>query len=171
MPLSVLVGRADVLSLLEKDVFFYTTFGGEALSLAAARATIHELKEKAVPAALQKLGARLIEGYNGLAGELSMDYTKCIGMGARSMVTFAPGAGNALEVKSLVQQELLKRGILWQGMHALSYSHTDADIDYTLLAYREILPILKKAIAEGSPRRYLKGEPVQPVFRTVTGKR
>src|SRR5882757_6447795 len=36
MPLSVLTGRADVMQLLERDVFFYTTFGGEALSLAAA---------------------------------------------------------------------------------------------------------------------------------------
>jgi glutamate-1-semialdehyde 2,1-aminomutase len=171
MPLSVLAGRADVMSQLEKDVFFYTTFGGEALSLAAAVATIHELKEKAVPTALQRNGARLIEGYNSLARQLSMDYTKCIGMGARSMVTFAPGAGNVLEVKSLVQQELLKRGILWQGMHALSFSHTDQDIDYTLEAYREVLPILKRAVSEGNPAQYLRGEPVQPVFRTVTGKR
>ncbi len=43
MPLSVLTGRKDVMSLLEKEVFFFTTFGGEALSLAAARATIDEL--------------------------------------------------------------------------------------------------------------------------------
>jgi glutamate-1-semialdehyde 2,1-aminomutase len=39
MPLAVLAGRGDVMRLFEKDVFFYTTFGGEALSLAAAKAT------------------------------------------------------------------------------------------------------------------------------------
>ncbi len=171
MPLSVLTGRADVMSLLERDVFFYTTFGGEALSLAAAVATIHELREKDVPASLRGIGGRLVDGYNALAHELSMDYTKCIGMGARSMVTFAPGAGNTLEMKSLVQQELLKRGILWQGMHAISHSHNVQDIDYTLAAYREVLAILKRAVAERNPAKYLKGEPVQPVFRTVTGKR
>lgn len=171
MPISVLAGRADVMSLLEKDVFFYTTFGGEALSLAAARATIHELRDRDVPAALQKTGAKLIDGYNQLAQRLGMDYTKCIGMGARSMVTFAPGAGNGLEVKSFVQQELLKRGILWQGMHALSYSHSDADIDHALSAYGEVLPLLKQAIGDGTVRARLRGEPVQPVFRTVTGKR
>ncbi len=171
MPISVLVGRADVMSLLERDVFFYTTFGGEALSLAAAQATIQELREKSVPAALQSLGARLAEGYNNLARELSMPYTTCIGMGARSMVTFTPDAGNPLEVKSLLQQELLKRGILWQGMHALSFSHTAADIDYTLSVYREVLLILKRAVIEGGAGRYLRGEPVQPVFRTVTAKR
>jgi glutamate-1-semialdehyde 2,1-aminomutase len=171
MPLSVLTGRADVMALLEKDVFFYTTFGGEALSLTAAGATIDELKEKSVPVVLERRGRRLIDGYNALATELGMDYTKCIGMGARSMVTFAPAAGNPLEVKSLVQQELLKRGVLWQGMHALSYSHADADIDYALAAYAEVLPLLKKAVAEGNPARHLRGEPVQPVFRTVTGRR
>jgi glutamate-1-semialdehyde aminotransferase len=171
MPLAVLVGRAEIMSLLEKDVFFYTTFGGEALSLAAARATVLELQEKAVPAALQKLGSRLIEGFNGLCDRFAIDYARCVGMGARSLVTFAPGAGSPLEAKSLVQQELLKRGILWQGMHALSYSHMESDIDYTLSAYGEVLPLLKRAIAEGNIRRYLHGEPVQPVFRTVTGKR
>src|SRR5258706_11023789 len=166
MPISMLAGRADVMSLLEQDVFFYTTFGGEALSLAAASATIQELRDRQVPGALKSAGARLIDGYNALAQKLSLGYTKCVGMGARSLVTFDASAGNALEVKSLVQQELLKRGILWQGMHALSYSHTDADIDYALDVYREVLQILKKTIAEGNLRQYLRGEPVQPVYHT-----
>src|SRR5690606_21977247 len=34
MPISFLTGRKDVMDLFTKDVFFYTTFGGEALSLA-----------------------------------------------------------------------------------------------------------------------------------------
>ena len=46
MPIAILAGRKDVMKVLEKDVFFFTTFGGEALSLAAAKATINELKEK-----------------------------------------------------------------------------------------------------------------------------
>jgi len=171
MPIAVLAGRADVMSLLEKDVFFYTTFGGEALSLAACAATIHELRDKDVPATLQARGTLLVDGINALAQELSMDYVRCIGMGARSMVTFAPSAGNPLEAKSLLQQELIKRGILWQGMHALSYSHGEADIRYALEAYREALPILKKAVQDGDVRRQLRGEPVSAVFRTVSGKR
>ena len=43
MPLSVLTGRAEVMRLLERDVFFYSTFGGEALPLAAAHATLRAL--------------------------------------------------------------------------------------------------------------------------------
>ena len=37
-------------------------------------------------------------------------------------------------MKSLVQQELIKRGILWSGFHNMCYSHTEADLDYTLEA-------------------------------------
>jgi len=171
MPISVLAGSSEVMAHLEKDVFFFTTFGGEALSLAASRATIQELANKNVPAALERNGARLRDGYNAIARDLDMKYTRCIGMGARSMVIFDATAGDGLLVRSLLQQELIKRGILWQGMHAISYSHSDADIDYTLAAYREVLPMLKLAIAQGNVNAQLRGEPVQPVFRTVTGKK
>ncbi len=67
MPLSVLAGRREVMSLLEKDVFFFTTFGGEALSLAAARATLRELRSRDVPRQIARHGRRVREGVNALA--------------------------------------------------------------------------------------------------------
>jgi len=169
MPISILCGRADVMKLCEKDVFFFTTFGGEALSLAAAKATILELREKNVPAYLAAQGKKLREGYNQIAKELGMDYTTCIGHDARTIVTFASKDGsNPLEMKSLVQQEMIKRGVLWGGFHNMSFSHTDADIEHTLAAYREVLPILKKAMDERNVKGYLKGECVEPVFRKTS---
>lgn len=169
MPLSILTGRRDVMSLFEKDVFFYTTFGGEALSLAAAAATIREMREKNVAAHLSTQGARLQEGINAAASELGMPYVKCVGLPCRTLTAIT--LPNALEAKSLLQQELIKRGILWSGQHAVSFSHSPQDIDYTISAYRDALPVLKAAIDEGNVRKYLRGEPVEPVFRTVTGKK
>ncbi|MDW8437077.1 MAG: aminotransferase class III-fold pyridoxal phosphate-dependent enzyme, partial [Chloroherpetonaceae bacterium] len=169
MPIGILCGRADVMRLCEKDIFFFTTFGGEALSLAAAKATILELREKNVPAYLAAQGKKLREGYNQIAQELGMDYTACIGHDARTIVTFASKDGsNPLEMKSLVQQEMIKRGVLWGGFHNMSFSHTDADIEHTLAAYREVLPILKKAMDEKNVKGYLKGECVEPVFRKTS---
>ena len=150
MPISILTGRKDVMSLLEQDVFFFTTFGGEALSLAAVKATINEMTEKNVPAQLAKQGNKLKVGYNKIASELGMNYTKCSGFDCRTIVTFDASAGNPLEMKSLVQQEMIKRGILWGGFHNMSFSHSDADIEYTLKAYKEVLPILKKAVEENN---------------------
>ena len=168
MPLSILTGRKEVMKVLDEDVFFYTTFGGEALSLAAAKATIEELRDKNVSAYLAAQGKKLKDGYNKIANELGMDFTKCIGYECRSLITFDAKAGNPLEIKALMQQEMIKLGILWGGFHNISFSHTDADVEYTLKVYREVLPIIKKAVDEKSVMKYLKGEPVAPVFRKVS---
>ena len=168
MPLSILTGRKEVMKVLDEDVFFYTTFGGEALSLAAAKATIEELRDKNVPAFLAAQGKKLKDGYNQIANELRMDFTKCIGYECRSLITFDAKAGNPLEIKALVQQEMIKRGILWGGFHNMCFSHTDTDVEYTLKVYREVLPILKNAVDENNVMEYLNGEPVAPVFRKVS---
>ncbi|HEY4060606.1 MAG TPA: aminotransferase class III-fold pyridoxal phosphate-dependent enzyme [Puia sp.] len=169
MPVSLLTGRRDVMELFTEEVFFFTTFGGEALSLAAAVATIRELIEKNVPAYLAEMGKRLKDGYNALAEELGISgYTRCTGFDCRSLVSFDATAGNPLELKSFVQQELIKRGILWSGFHNMSYSHTEEDIAYTLLAYREVLGLLKEAAAGGAVAAGLHGRPVEAVFRKVS---
>src|SRR5262249_49228972 len=145
-----------------------TTFGGEALSLAAAKATIQELRAKKVPEYLWKLGTTLKDGYNRLAQEMDLTFTRAIGAGPRTMVTFDAVAGNPLEMKSFMQQELGKRGILWSSFHNLSYSHTEGDVAYTLEVYREVLSEMAGAMREGGLRSRIRGELVAPVFRRTT---
>lgn len=170
MPISIVCGRKDVMKVLEHDVFFFTTFGGEALSLAASVATIDELVEKNVPAHLDRQGAKLKDGYNKIAEDLGMDYTKAIGFNYRSMVTYDPKAGDPLLQKTLVQQEMIKRGVLWGGFHTMCYSHTDADMDYIVKAYAEVLPILKDVVDNNKLKESLLGEPLKPVFRKTTNE-
>ncbi|HEX9511153.1 MAG TPA: aminotransferase class III-fold pyridoxal phosphate-dependent enzyme [Puia sp.] len=169
MPISLLTGRKDIMNLFKEDVFFFTTFGGEALSLAAAVATIQEMIDKKVPVYLAEKGKKLKDGYNALAEELGIThYTRCTGYDCRSLVSFDASAGNPLELKSFVQQELIKRGILWSGFHNMSFSHTDEDIEYTLRAYREVLGLLKEAVSRQEVASRLRGAPVEPVFRKVS---
>ncbi len=169
MPIALLTGRADVMELFNKDVFSYTTFGGETLSLAACIATIEELRDKKVPKQLDEKGSILKRGYNELVNAFGMErYTQCVGYNCRSMITFLPAAGNSLEVKALMQQEMIKRGILWAGFHNMMYAHSVMDIQYTLKVYAEVLPIVKEAIESGDVKSYLKGEPLEPVFRKVS---
>jgi len=169
MPISLLTGRKEIMDKFREEVFFFTTFGGEALSLAAAIATIQEMKEKNVPAWLAEKGRRLKDGYNTLAADLDIaHYTKCTGYDCRSLVSFDASAGNPLELKSFVQQELIKRGILWSGFHNMSFSHTDEDVDYTLAAYREVLGLLKEAVSRQEVSSLLRGAAIEPVFRKVS---
>lgn len=168
MPISILTGRADLMKVLEDEVFFFTTFGGEALSLAAAKATIKELTERDVIKTISILGEALKEGYNQIAMELGLNFTRAIGYNYRSMVTFDASAGDPLILKSFVQQELIRRGILWSGMHNMSYSHSYNDIEYTLRAYEEVLTLLKEAVQAGDVASRIKGIPVQPTFRKTS---
>jgi glutamate-1-semialdehyde aminotransferase len=173
MPLSVLTGRAEIMSLLEREVFFFTTFGGEALSLAAAKATIETLQAENVPAALERKGQMLKERYNRLASELGLDFTRCTGLGCRTLVSFeARGLGarsDGLQMKSLVQQELCRRGVLWQGFHNLSQAHSELDLDHLMAAYAVALPILREALETNTMAQALLGETVEPVFRKTSG--
>ncbi len=167
MPISILTGKRNVMDLADQDIFFYTTFGGEALSLAAAKATIQELKEKKVPKVLDEQGKKLRDGYNSIAHKLGMEYTKTIGYNFRSMATFDAIAGDSLVQRSVMQQEMIKRGVLWQGFFNMCFSHSDADVVYTLKALEESLSFLKNAIEQNKLRESLLGEPVQQVFRKV----
>ncbi len=168
MPLSVLTGRADVMSLLEEDVFMYTTFGGEALSLAAAEATIRELRERQVPANLRLRGGHLQAGYNQLARERGLGFTRAIGMESRTLIQFDAEAGDPLLQKSLLQQEMLRHGVLWGGFHNLSFGHGDAEIAHVLGAYDRALDVLADAVKKGDLAARILGTPVQPVFRKTT---
>ena len=168
MPISIITGRQDIMGLLDKDVFFFTTFGGEALSLAAAKATITELQSCNVPKYLNDLGGYLKEELNSILSIYDIQYMNCIGYPYRTMMTFNHPQCNGLEIKSLLQQELFKRGILWSGFHTLSFSHSLADIDYTLKAYKDSLIVVKEAVNENNIKKYLKGLPVEPVFRKTS---
>jgi glutamate-1-semialdehyde aminotransferase len=168
MPIALLTGRKDVMQLFEKDVFFYSTFGGEALSMAAAMATIHEMIEKNVPAALAAKGKTLKEGYNALVAKHHLSsVTTCQGFDCRTIITFNASAGDPLILKSFVQQEMIKRGILWGGFHNVCFAHTDEDIQKTLASYNEVLALLASALNENNVAQQLRGKPVEAVFRKV----
>jgi glutamate-1-semialdehyde 2,1-aminomutase len=172
MPLSLLTGRADVMRLCDKDVFFFSTFGGEALSLAAARATLRELRDRQVPAALERLGAEFRDQLNQLAESVGAPFVRCVGYGCRTLVTFAAqgvaAGADPLIMKSFVQQELIKRGFLWAGFHNLSAAHTADDLKALLAAYGEVLPLLRAALEQKNLAESLRGAPVEAVFRRTT---
>ena len=71
-------------------------------------------------------------------------------------------------LRSFVQQELVRRGILWSGTHTVSFSHQESDADQLLAAYEEVLSGLRHAVEDGDLRRRLRGDPVEPVFRRTS---
>jgi len=165
-PVSAVVGRRDLMQVFD-EIFFSFTFGGEVLSLAAAKATIGKLREGTVIPHLWAQGRKLQDGYNALATAAGLaERTRCIGLPPRTVLTFTDRQGrDSLAMKSLFQQEVIRRGILNAGGFNLCYRHSDADIERTLHACRPALAVLADALAADDVEGRLHGPVIQPVFR------
>jgi len=167
MPIAAIVGRREIMQVFN-DIFFSTTFGGEALSLAASLATIRYLEEHNVIDMLWRRGAKLKEGVERLIQELGLqDILEIQGYPVRTVVNCLDGrGGDPWVMKSYLQQECARRGLLYSGSHNMSVAHTEEMIEKTLRIYREVFTLLIEAVKAGADlRSRLRGAVVQPVFR------
>jgi glutamate-1-semialdehyde aminotransferase len=165
-PVSAVVGSGDVMKQFEQ-VFFSGTFGGEALSLAAAKATITKMQREPVIERLWEVGGRLQTAYNEISMEFGLsEITSCVGLAPHTITPFSDASGAAsLPLRSLLQQELALRGILYLVGFNVCYSHTDEDVDITITALRESLAVVAEAVQNGSVEELLKGPAAEAVFR------
>jgi len=167
MPISALAGPAETMSLLE-DVFVSGTHGGETLSLAAARATLDALVAEPVHERLWRLGERLQAGVAEAIERHGLgEWVACSGAAPWTIVTVSEPAAERerLPAKSLLQQELIKRGVLFNGSNFISWAHTEQDIDFAIDAYDGALGALAGALPDDLWLR-LEGDAVAPAFRT-----
>lgn len=165
MPLSALVGRRQFMTQLP-EVFFSFTAGGETLSLAAATATIRVLRETDALERIWKTGTALLDGYNKLAAEAGLaTITKCEGLAPMTVTSFKDAEGKESPlVRSLFQQEMLDRHILFDDGYVVCAAHSDEDVERTLEATRAGLVVLKDALSDGRVRERIRGTPIQPLF-------
>jgi glutamate-1-semialdehyde 2,1-aminomutase len=165
-PVSAVAGRRDIMMLME-EVFFSFTFGGEMLSLAAAKAVLQKLKAEPVVARLNAMGEDIIERLNTLITEHQLgDLFGVKGHPTWSFLTIADARGvTSFEVKTLLMQEFHARGLMSVGTHNVNYAHSDADIDALMTAYQEILPMIGEAARRGDLLSHLRCDPLVPLFK------
>jgi len=165
-PLSVVAGKAAYMRQME-EVFFSFTFGGEALSLAAAKATLKKLHTKPILKTIKTRGERVLDGVRRLIREEDMDYMVSVsGHPAWSFINFS-GAGeyDVSTIKTFFLQEMFARGILLLGTHNMSYAHSPSDVERLLKAYHEVFGMLKHAIQHKDLMDHLHCEPLKPLFQ------
>jgi glutamate-1-semialdehyde 2,1-aminomutase len=165
-PLSAIAGRAGIMRLME-EIFFSFTFGGETLSLAAARATLDKLQREPVVATLMKRGEKLLGRLRHLidAHDLQQVLTACGHPTWSFLLVHDTPRYTQYQIKTLLLQELFARGILSIGTHNLSYAHTDADIERLLTVYGEVFAVIRDALGNNEPLDfYLHCEPLIALF-------
>jgi len=165
-PIAAVVGKAEYMHQME-EIFFSSTFGGEAVSLAASRATIHKMQREPVHATLDRLGQQIMDATRANIARASL--TDAVGIAGKpswSLMQFhdTPRA-TAWEIKSLYLQELLARGILSAGSHNLCYAHTAADLAQLDAAQRDAFGLVREALDRGDIAQRLSGPAIQPIFK------
>ncbi len=170
-----LTGTKEVMQLgginrpgAEKVFLISTTHGGETHAMAAAIATIDVFTSQHVIEHNHKIGNELIEGCkqeiikSGISN--LVEVIPCNWLVA---FNFRDVSGNiSAAMRTLAMQEMIKRGILFQGAFAPCFSHTLEDIKYFVYAFGETLLVLKEAASIGI-EKLLVGEPAKPVFRKL----
>lgn len=130
-PLSAYVGQRKYMETLY-SFKMTTTYAGEALSIAAAIATLKIMKREKVHEHLRAMGRRLMEGFNRIAREIGVEGTAS-GMPIAPYVKFSgPDGGYHDRMEFLWQRELYREGIFANPRWFISYSHKAADIDEAL---------------------------------------
>lgn len=165
-PLSAIAGKAEIMHLME-EVFFSFTFGGETLSLAAALASMTKMQQQPVLQTIAQQGEQVIQGVQQLIDRHQIDHLLSIsGHPAWSFLLIKEGIYcDSYQIRTLLLQEGFGRGILTLGTHNMTFAHTNEDIQQLLTAYDEIFAILREAVESQTVEKYLRCQPLQPLFK------
>ena len=155
MALAVVAGRRKIISRLAKDVFFSTTFGGETLSLAAAKAVMTLLKTEPVAKHIWDMGTLWMDGFNAMIKEDGgfPDLVQLHGHPPRSVLKF-----NDELLRAIFMQEACLRGVLFGVPIFPMYTWTSQTVDAMIKASHSALEVVAEASVSRKPEAYLKGD-------------
>ena len=169
VPVSALVGKREVMkSFDDKRVFYSCTFNGEASGAAAAIACINYMREYNVIETIWKTGTQIIERFNDLTTRLGIDYLSISGYAPRSTILIGDaGDFDYNEMKTLFQQECIKRGYMFIGYHLPGLAHSQEVLDETFAIYEEVMQYADQAVRRKQVRDLLEGPVLKSIFENV----
>ena len=164
MPISAIVGRRDLMTLME-DIFYSGTFGGEALSLAASIATIDKMKASNAIDHINKVGETLRGSISGILDRYGLDKRYAVvGPDWKPAVKLLDTGEQGTLGLSLLRQELIANGILMGSNFNICLSHDKAALDETAERWGKACEAIASAYNDVEPARHLRGKAIRPVF-------
>lgn len=165
-PISAVVGRKDVMMEME-EIFFSGTFGGELLSLAAAKHVLERHKNENVARELELIGGNLEVLTNRAIHEAGIG--EMLSLSGHPTWTFlnwrATPEFSVEEIKTYFMQLIFERGLLLLGTHNVTLAHKQRVVEKIAEIYSEVFEIMKDKIEKGTLRSDLKVEPLKPLFK------
>ncbi len=146
--MGAVAGRRAVMQVAS-EMFISSTYWSDAVGLAAALATIRELRRRDVHARIGAFGSAFQEVFNALAKEHGVPLhaaglPQLIGIGYTDL-----DATLRRPLKDYYVQELTRRGIFGSLSVNPCAAHGDTELDEIEHALREIFPLLRAALQAG----------------------
>lgn len=172
-----LTGRADIMDLggikqaaAPRVFLISTTNGAEAHALAAAQAVLHTYQTQDVLGHQRRLVAAVAAGLRAAVAAAQLEGVIDVHESSWRVITvYRDREGQvSLPLRTLMLQEMIGRGILFQGLFLPCFSHTDADAQAVVRAFEASCQVYRQALADGV-ERYLVGHATRPVFRKYNG--
>ena len=165
-PLSAVVGRREIMMEME-EIFFSGTFGGELLSLAAAKEVLTRYVKEDVCEKLEINGSAIFKEVNSIITENKLETVlKLSGHPSWNFLSWSATADNTdLELKTFFMQEMFKIGILILGTRNISVAHDSKAREKITDSYSKVLKSIRNALENGSLKSQLEVVPLQPLFK------
>lgn len=168
-----LTGKKEIMELggitregEEKVFLISTTHGGETHAMAACMATIDEFLTKDVLKHSHGLGDYMIAEMQSVINKKSLSsFVQVTPTNWLQAFIFKNREGVVCNgMRTLMLQEMIKRGILFQGVFYPTFSHTKSDVNFMVEAFTESLDVFTNALEDGY-EKFLVGQPTKAVFR------
>ena len=165
-PLSAVAGNSEIMKLME-TVFFSFTFGGETLSLAAARAVLDKLKSQPVIHKMQGTGQTILDDVNTMITEYKFEeLIRIKGLPVWTLIGINEFHGHdAFTWKTLLLQEMFANGVLTIGTHNISFSHAEEHIEQLKYGYRSFFEKVQNIMQGANMKEMLHADPLVPLFK------
>lgn len=165
--ISAVAGKKELLEQIEDGVFVSTTFGGDAVPMAASLATIKILEQPGFYEKLTKVGDIQRRGIVDLINKYHLnDVLSVSGLPAHAGVAFeGHGSLNYLDIQSVYSQTMIQNGILVFAIYNLNGSHTEKEAERYLDATDKAFALIRKAVDNDDVDDILLGGKVNPVFK------
>jgi glutamate-1-semialdehyde 2,1-aminomutase len=136
-PLAAFGGKREFMQPLE-HVIITTTYAGETFSLAAALATLKVMDSEPVHEHIWSQGQKIIDGFDQMSADLGMNW-KSFGLAPAAQFHFSDNEHENLTLRNAFFKKLFEQGIFAARPFLINYSHDDAAIEETLVAFKNAM--------------------------------
>jgi glutamate-1-semialdehyde 2,1-aminomutase len=164
LPISAITGTSEYMNEFDK-LWVSSTNNSETLSIVGTMATINEMQTKDTISYCWNLGKKLFDGWNQITDKYNIR-AQMIGYPIRmTMKCYDSQDRESISLKSLILQELVKKGIfISPGPSFISYSHSEPDIENTLLKLDDVCSFISKNVPNDEYSKFLEGNNPKTVW-------